>query len=180
MYGLLPEDEAAAWVKANKGGKGAAAGTPVKRPVSGAKRPAGACGLLRPSTAADAAPGRNTDAVQRRQECEVVSGASCRVALMTCVCVWFLLRLFLPPAAGKAPAAKRAATGSGSKLKPKTAAAAAKKGGPTPKRKGKGEKAGWDSDGDEDESSAESSEEEEASSDDDLPLAKRRGAAKAK
>ena len=45
MYGLLPEDEAAAWVKANKGGKGAAAGTPVKRPVLGAKRPAGACGF---------------------------------------------------------------------------------------------------------------------------------------
>lgn len=40
MYGLLPEDEAAAWVKANKGGRGAAS-TPVK---AAAKRPA--CKLL--------------------------------------------------------------------------------------------------------------------------------------
>jgi hypothetical protein len=42
MHGLLPEDEAAAWVRANKGGKGAAS-TPVKsRPTSAAvKRPAG-------------------------------------------------------------------------------------------------------------------------------------------
>jgi hypothetical protein len=43
MHGLLPEDEAAAWVRANKGGKGGAASTPVKaRPTSAAvKRPAG-------------------------------------------------------------------------------------------------------------------------------------------
>jgi hypothetical protein len=40
MHGLLPEDEAAAWVRANKGGKGAAASTPVK---AGAKRPACKC-----------------------------------------------------------------------------------------------------------------------------------------
>lgn len=46
MHGLLPEDEAADWVRANKGGKGAAAGTPVKRPVSGAKRPACKCTVL--------------------------------------------------------------------------------------------------------------------------------------
>lgn len=37
MYGLLPEDEAAAWVRTNKGGRGAAASTPVK---AAAKRPA--------------------------------------------------------------------------------------------------------------------------------------------
>lgn len=37
MYGLLPADEAEAWVRANKGGKGAASSTPVK---AAAKRPA--------------------------------------------------------------------------------------------------------------------------------------------
>lgn len=88
------------------------------------------------------------------------------------------MNVFLCPAAPSskaAPAAKRAATGNGAKPKPKPAA---KK---KPARAAKGDKMEWDDDDDEEDAADDSSEEEDdASSDDEVPLGKRRAAAKPK